>query len=127
MVYPNLGDQIRILRKKLGMSQSQLARRAKTTQQAIALLELGKVNPRITTVRKIAEGLLCYLKLDLSPKLPIEKLRKNQALQKAELFVGLSAGSSALENQAPSKKVRQNAVRKASHRLLRKDKRYLWE
>lgn len=45
------------LRLQKGWSQAELARRAKTSQPYIARLELGKVDPQISTVRKIAKAL----------------------------------------------------------------------
>lgn len=44
-------------RLKMGWSQAELARRAETSQPYIARLELGKVDPQISTARKIAKVL----------------------------------------------------------------------
>ncbi|HNC91701.1 MAG TPA: helix-turn-helix transcriptional regulator [Anaerolineales bacterium] len=42
------------LRLKKGWSQAELARRAETSQSYIARLEQGKIDPQISTARKIA-------------------------------------------------------------------------
>jgi len=39
-----LGKQLRLLRKKAGMKQSDLAKRLKTSQSAVARMESGKQN-----------------------------------------------------------------------------------
>lgn len=46
-------------RKRRGLTQEELAKRCKTTQQTIAKIELGTVDPKLTTIQKIAEGLEC--------------------------------------------------------------------
>lgn len=45
------------LRLRKGWSQAELAKRAETSQPYIARLELGKVDPQVSTVRKIARAL----------------------------------------------------------------------
>ena len=48
-------------RKYRGLTQSELARIAGTSQAAIALIELGKRNPTVETARKCADALKCDL------------------------------------------------------------------
>ena len=45
------------LRLSKGWSQAELARRAETSQPHIARLELGKVDPQVSTVKKLAKAL----------------------------------------------------------------------
>ena len=45
------------LRLSRGWSQAELARRADTSQPYIARLELGKVDPQVSTVKKLAKAL----------------------------------------------------------------------
>lgn len=45
------------LRLQKGWSQAELARRAGTSQPYIARLELGKVDPQVSTVQKLAKAL----------------------------------------------------------------------
>lgn len=45
------------LRLQKGWSQAELARRANTSQPYIARLELGQVDPQISTVKKLARAL----------------------------------------------------------------------
>jgi len=46
-------SEIRRLRQKVGMSQTELARRAGVSQAHIAKIESGKVDPRYSTVERI--------------------------------------------------------------------------
>lgn len=52
-----LGRQIAAARNLLGMSQDELARRVRTSQNAISLIEGGKSDPGYTTLLRIAEVL----------------------------------------------------------------------
>ncbi len=49
--------ELRDLRLKLGLSQSELARIAGVSQSLIARIESGSVNPRFTTIKKIIDAL----------------------------------------------------------------------
>ena len=122
-----IGSQIHRLREHLGMTQAQLARRAGTTQQAIALIEADKVDPRLSTLQKIAAALECELGATFSFKKPAAMLIHEKALEKARLWVGLTAGSSALELQAPSKKVKEYEIKETVRFLEEEGRRHLWK
>lgn len=51
-ILPELGE-IRSLRKRMGMSQDELAKRVGVTQSHIAKIERGKIDPSYSLVRKI--------------------------------------------------------------------------
>ena len=53
---PN-GDEIRELRRKVGMTQTDLAREAGMSQSMIARIESGGVDPRLSTLKKILAAL----------------------------------------------------------------------
>lgn len=122
-----LSNQIKRVREILGMTQAQLAERAGTTQQEINLIELGKVDPRLSTLLRLAEALGSDLYSELKPKQRLEKLLREQALKKARLLVGISAGSSALEQQLPKRSRVENKVEEVAKRLLEKERRFLWK
>jgi transcriptional regulator with XRE-family HTH domain len=46
-------------RKKNGLTQSELAEKCHTTQQTIAKIEQGVVDPKLSTLEKIADALGC--------------------------------------------------------------------
>ncbi|MEM2100204.1 MAG: CBS domain-containing protein [Thermoproteota archaeon] len=52
------GEEIRKERKRKGLTQSSLARKAKVSQALIARIEKQQVDPRLSTLRKIAEALI---------------------------------------------------------------------
>lgn len=68
--YDEYGKQLEIayqvlqLRKKAGMSQSELARKLGTTQSNVARLEAGEQNFTTTTLQKIAQALERDLKIE---------------------------------------------------------------
>ncbi|WP_239185465.1 helix-turn-helix domain-containing protein [Candidatus Nitrotoga sp. HW29] len=55
--YHNQPPAIALLRLQKGWSQAELAKRASTSQSYIARLELGNVDPQISTIIKIARAL----------------------------------------------------------------------
>jgi transcriptional regulator with XRE-family HTH domain len=52
-----IGQQVRDLRVMSGLSQEQLALRSGVSEISISKIETGKVRPRLSTVRKLADGL----------------------------------------------------------------------
>jgi len=58
MTDKRLGKMLKAYREKKGMTQMQLAKRAKVTQAYVAMLETGvKNNPSLATLRRIAKAL----------------------------------------------------------------------
>ncbi len=49
------------VRKAKGITQAELAERCGTTQQQIARIENGSVDPRLSTLRRVADALDCEL------------------------------------------------------------------
>lgn len=56
-------NNLRIIqwRKRKGFTQGELAKKCKTTQQTIAKIEQGAVDPKLSTLQKIADALECEL------------------------------------------------------------------
>ncbi|MGN6587191.1 MAG: helix-turn-helix domain-containing protein [Solirubrobacterales bacterium] len=54
---PALGEAVRTLRQKTGLSQDALAARAELDTRSIARLEAGQVDPTWGSMRRIAAGL----------------------------------------------------------------------
>lgn len=50
-------EELRMLRRKAGLTQAEVARRAGVSQSLIARIESGKVNPRVSTLMKIYQAL----------------------------------------------------------------------
>lgn len=54
---PGLGEAVRLLREKRGITQERLAQDAGVTTGTISLVERGRSNPAWGTVRALASGL----------------------------------------------------------------------
>lgn len=57
-----LGEKIKEIRKKKGISQVELGRRINQEQQAIQRIEAGRINPSFYALYEIAKGLEIELK-----------------------------------------------------------------
>ena len=62
-----VGSAVRAARRRAGVSQSELAQRAKTSQPAIARLEKGQVSPTVISLDRIARALGSELVIDFEP------------------------------------------------------------
>ena len=66
--YPRLNIQVKIIRESKGISQEKLADNIGLTWRSIPNIESGKVNPKISTLQKIADYLDCEMKILLIPR-----------------------------------------------------------
>jgi ribosome-binding protein aMBF1 (putative translation factor) len=62
-----VGASVRAARCRVGISQAELARRAKTSQPSIARLEKGQVSPTVISLDRIAKALGAELIIDFEP------------------------------------------------------------
>jgi transcriptional regulator with XRE-family HTH domain len=62
-----VGSAVRAARRRADMSQAELARRARTSQPAIARLEKGQVSPTMISLDRIARALGAELIIDFEP------------------------------------------------------------
>jgi transcriptional regulator with XRE-family HTH domain len=67
-----VGEKIRTMRVQCGLTQKQLGERAGIAEPTIRKYELGKLNPKIETLKKIADALGVPLS-ELSPMFPFYK------------------------------------------------------
>jgi transcriptional regulator with XRE-family HTH domain len=58
------GTLIRTSRLRRGISQAELARRAHTSQSAVARIEAGRTSPTVDTLERLADALGLRLELD---------------------------------------------------------------
>ncbi|MCA1840743.1 MAG: helix-turn-helix transcriptional regulator [Actinomycetota bacterium] len=61
------GNLIRLGRQQQGLSQRELARRAKTSQTAIAAIETGKRSPSLDTLARVIRAAGLDLRIRLEP------------------------------------------------------------
>ncbi len=62
----DVGDELAARRRSLGLSQAEVARRMGTSQPAIARLEAGGTNARLSTLHRFAEALGCRINVELT-------------------------------------------------------------
>ena len=66
--FKTVADKIKGVRKQKGITQNQLAKKLKISQQVISRIENGTQNISLFTLRKIAESLGATLHLEISEK-----------------------------------------------------------
>jgi transcriptional regulator with XRE-family HTH domain len=55
-------------RARAGLSQTEVAKRMKTSQSYVARLEGGEINPRMSAIMHYAKAVHAALKIEISPK-----------------------------------------------------------
>ena len=90
---------ISAVRRALGMTAKQLAERVGLSQPRIAKMELNENNLKISTMKKIAEGLDCNFVYGFVPKSSLQETIKRQAHKKAEAILSSVNTNMALEDQ----------------------------
>jgi len=122
------GVLLRLLRKRLRMTQKQLAKRTKLPQSYIASVESGKKVPPFATWEKIFRALYCSLTFLLVPEaLQTDAILERQARIAAQKRVRYTAGTMALEEQLPGKGALQEMVEEETQRLLNSNTTKIWD
>jgi transcriptional regulator with XRE-family HTH domain len=119
-------DWIRLLRTYLRMTQAELAKRAKITQANLGAIESGKVDPRVSTLQRIYQGLYCGLSIEPRPQKPLEELLRGRARAIALQRLKKTMGTMALEEQAPEKEMFRKLLEKRTDDILRDPREKLW-
>ena len=119
-------DWIRLLRNYLRMTQTELAKRANITQANLVGIESGKVDPKISTLQRIYEGLSCGLRLEPRPKKSLEEILRGRARAVALKRLQKTMGTMALEDQAPETEVFRKLLEKRTDEILRDPREKLW-
>jgi transcriptional regulator with XRE-family HTH domain len=108
------------------MSQADLASRAGIAQPHLALIERGKISPKIQTLRKIFDATSCDLKIAPRPRKPLREILRGQARSIALKRLKQSMGTMALENQAPGSEVFHALLEKRTDEILESKSEQLW-
>ncbi len=119
---------IRSVRKALGMTTTQLAKRLKVTQSRVSEIEKDELSDQITlkTLRKVANSLGCELEYVLVSERPLEQILEERALFLARQKVQYISQHMELEDQALSDEEKENQIRNLANELLKKPQK-LWE
>lgn len=120
-------EWIRMLRGYLRMTQRELAKRSNISQPHLAGIESGKIDPQVSTLRRIYQGLSCDLVVEPRPRKPLEEMLRGQARSLALKRLKHTMGTMALENQAPSEDVFRQLLEKRTDEILKDDRERIWQ
>jgi predicted DNA-binding mobile mystery protein A len=118
---------IKAIREALGMSSSQLARRAGVSQSVLYRIESSEIagTVKLETLERVAAALNCRLVYALIPNEPLEEMVRKRALAVAGGHLGAVEHTMRLENQAVDD---DSARREQIDALLSEiDTRRLWD
>jgi len=125
-LYPDLKDQIKLLRETLGMTQEQLGKKVNRSLRSIQQIENGEAMPRISTLHKIAEALNTELTIALVPRQNIIEFLDKKASKKAEQLMKINKKSASLEIQSPSEEESKVQAENLKREILEKKRDSLW-
>ena len=118
---------LRLLRKRLRMTQKQLAKRVGIPQSYIAKIESGAKNPTLNTLDKIFRALDCSLTFLIIAQETPDQMLERQAEIAAKKRIKYVAGTMALEEQLPSKNTLQEMIQEEKKRLLHSNTTKIWD
>ena len=117
------------IRRALGMSAAQLARRLNVSRPAVSQYEKGEVDGSLTlqTLRTAASALGCELVYALVHRTRLEDMLEKQARRVATQMVLRAAHSMRLEQQDVSKRETAKQLEDLTLQLLLERPRSLWD
>lgn len=120
---------IRTLRKALGMSSPQLAKRLEISKSQVSQMERMEIEDRITLkqLRRVADSLGCDLVYGLAPHKPVKEMVRDRARAKAKKLVSKTDVQMKLEAQQLSHDKLNAQIDLEVDRLLRDMPRELWD
>lgn len=115
---------ISAVRQALGMTAKQLAGRVGLSQPRIAKMELNENNLKISTMKKIAEGLDCDFVYGFVPKSSLQETINRQARKKAEAILSNVNTNMALEDQLADD---PNILTDVADEMIAKNIKRIWD
>ncbi|MEJ0056687.1 MAG: mobile mystery protein A [Bacteroidota bacterium] len=118
------------IRKTLGMSYRQIAKRLKITPQSVQGFEKRELNKSITlkNLHEIAQSLNMRLVYGFVPRTgSIEKIIEDQAFAIARRIVMRTDTTMKLEDQGIPRERLEKAILELTHEIKQKMPRYLWD
>ena len=115
---------ISAVRQALGMTAKQLAERVGLSQPRIAKMELNENNLKISTMKKIAEGLDCDFVYGFAPKSSLQETINRQARKKAEAILSNVNTNMALEDQLADD---PNILTDVADEMIAKNIKRIWD
>ena len=119
---------LRTMRKALGMSGPQLAKRLGVTKAQVSKTEKGEVTGSVTlkSMHNMAEALHCRLVYAVIPEKEIQQVIKDQAIKKAKAQVRDASTHMALEAQALNKEKLSAEIERIAAQIIDKMPADLW-
>ncbi len=109
----------------MGISVALLSGRSGVSRAVVQRVLSGKHGTAsFANIAAIAASL--GLSIRFNDDIPVEKMRRDQAWQKARKLVSLVQGTSGLEGQAVDHEAIESMVERTTHELLAGPKRRLW-
>lgn len=128
--YPtNLSEGwLKTVRKALGMSGTQLAKRLGVTKGQISQTESGELSGSVTlkTMQKMAQAMDCRFVYAVVPESEIEEIIKKRAYQKAREQIKSASTQMALEAQSLNDEQLDYAVDQLASEIVEKMPSDLW-
>ena len=121
---PSKQGWISDVRQALGMTAKQLAERVGLSQPRIAKMELNENNLKISTMKKIAEGLDCDFVYGFVPKSSLQETINRQARKKAEAILSNVNTNMALEDQLADN---PNILTDVADEMIAKNIKRIWD
>ncbi|TPJ29254.1 mobile mystery protein A [Mesorhizobium sp. B2-7-2] len=120
---------IRTVRKALGMSGAQLAKRMGVTRARIAQAEKAELEGGVTlkSMQATAEAMGCKFVYAFEPPVAVDNIIKAQARKKAEAIVTAAGKHMALENQAVSDSGTKHEIARIMNELIYEMPPDFWE
>lgn len=120
---------VRSIRKALGMTVRQLAKRLGVDPSRVVKIETSELDGAVTlrTMQQVAEQLHCHLAYQFIPKTSLEESVKKCARELAEAAIKRTAHTMDLESQSVEKKWLEEQVAEMTQSLLQKSWRHLWK
>lgn len=117
------------IRRALGMSAEQLARRLNVSQPAVSQYEKGEADNSITlqTLRNVASALECDLAYALVPRMKLEDMLETQARRIAMKMMERVSHTMRLEQQGVSQEETDRQIADLTQQLLADRPRSLWD
>ncbi len=119
---------LKTVRKTLGMSGTQLAKRLGVTKGQVSQTESGELSGSVTikTMQKMAQAMDCRFVYAVVPVNKVEEVIKKRAYQKAHEQIKSASTQMALEAQSLSDKQLVLAVDELASEIIKKMPSDLW-
>jgi predicted DNA-binding mobile mystery protein A len=120
---------VQAIRRALGMTLAQLARRVGVAAPTLAKIERGEQAGTVSlnTLKRVAQALDCDLVYALVPRKPLRQKLRDRAEEIARRRLARVSHSMSLEAQQVSGKARDRQLEQLTREILDKQPRDLWD